>query len=62
MALRLKDKGREELAALKVRVKRQYALDKISKGDAEYLVGLIDQIDAHIIKMKEEPEIERSLF
>jgi hypothetical protein len=62
MALRLKDKGREELAAVKVRVKRQYALDKISKGDADWLIARIDEIDAHIIKMNEAPEIERSMF
>ena len=62
MAARLKDKGREELAAFKRRVKRQETLERISKGDADYLIGLIDKIDAHVIKMAEKPDIERSFF
>jgi hypothetical protein len=62
MAARLKDKGREELAAFKRRVKRQETLERISKGDADYLIGLIDKIDAHVIKMSEKPDIERSFF
>ena len=62
MALRLKDKGREELAALKLRVNRQFTLERISKGDADYLIELINEIDAHIIKMSEKPDYERQMF
>ncbi len=54
MAEPLKTKGRDELAALKKRVIRQYANGAIYKADQDVLVGLINDIEAHIINMPEQ--------
>jgi hypothetical protein len=62
MVARIKDSGRDELAAFRSRVLRVAGLGRISKGDADYLVDLVDQIDAHVIKMKEDPDKESSLW
>jgi hypothetical protein len=62
MVARLKDKGREELAAFKRRVMRQASLERISRGDANWLIAKVEEIDAHLIKMSEKPDVERSMF
>lgn len=62
MVARLKDRGREELAAFKSRVLRVAALGRISKGDADYIIDLVDQIEAYIIRMPEKPDREASLW
>lgn len=62
MVARLKDAGRQEIKAFKSRVLRVAGLGRIAKGDADYLVDLADQIDAHIIRMAERPDHERKMF
>lgn len=63
MADRLKDKGlRDELAPFKRRVLRQSSLGRVSKADADWLVGKLDEIEAFVIKMKEKPELEREFM
>jgi hypothetical protein len=37
-------------------VLRLAALGRISKGDADYIVGKVDELDAFIIKMREIPD------
>lgn len=62
MVARLKDKGREELSAFKRRVLRQMSLERITREDANWLVGKVEEIERYLNKMKELPDIERSLF
>ncbi|ABD58471.1 gp58 [Mycobacterium phage PLot] len=58
MAGSLKDMGLKEVAALKKRVNRQYALNRINGGDRDNLIELINKVEAYIIKM---PEGKRSI-
>ena len=62
MASRLKDKGREELSSFKRRVMRQRSLERISKGDADWLIEKVEEIEKFIGVMNEKPDVERSLF
>lgn len=62
MAARLKDKGREELGAFKRRVMRQRALERISKGDTDWLIEKIEDIEKFINKMSELPDKESEYF
>ncbi len=62
MAARLKDKGREELGSFKRRVLRQRSLERISKGDADWLVEHVEEIERFINKMTEKPELEKELW
>ncbi|ACI06432.1 hypothetical protein GUMBALL_58 [Mycobacterium phage Gumball] len=50
--------GLKEVAALKKRVNRQYALNRINGGDRDNLIELINKVEAYIIKM---PEGKRSI-
>lgn len=59
MVARLKDAGREELSKFKSRVLRVAGLNRISKGDADFIIAKVDEIDAHIIKMTEKPENDK---
>ncbi len=54
MAKSLKESGVNELGALKRRVRRQHALERISKPDHDKLIALIDEIEATIVNMDEE--------
>ncbi len=58
MAKGLKTSGLEELRALKRRVIRQHSLERIGRLDRDWLVGLLDQAEAHIIKMAEKDDHE----
>lgn len=62
MVARIKDSGRQELQAFRSRVLRVAGLGRISKGDADYLVNAIDEIDAFVIKMNEDPNRESVLW
>jgi hypothetical protein len=53
MAGSLKEHGLKELAAVKKRVKRQYALSRINRGDQDNLLKKIDDLEAYIIRMPE---------
>lgn len=54
MAASLKTAGLRELEALRRRVRRQFAMERISGQDTEFLIKRLDEIEAHIIKMREE--------
>lgn len=54
MAEALKTKGIEELSAVRKRVIRQYGKQAISKGDYDKLIKMIDDLEAHIIRMPED--------
>jgi hypothetical protein len=62
MVARLKDTGRVELAKFKGRVLKVAGLGRIAKGDADFIIEKVDEIDAHIIKMHEKPDYERKMF
>lgn len=62
MAARLKENGREELAAFKRRVKRQASLERIAREDENWLVAKVEEIERYVSKMNEKPDLERSLF
>jgi hypothetical protein len=62
MAARIKEKGMEELAAFKRRVKRQGALNKIARANEEWLVEHIEEIERYVGKMQEKPELELDLW
>lgn len=53
MAGSLKSFGITELNALRKRVKRQYALGRINRGDHNILLKKLDEVEAYIIKMPE---------
>lgn len=48
----------EEVAELKKRVNRQHQLERISRGDRDFLVEHIDAIEARIVSMNEKQERE----
>ena len=54
MAGPLKTAGLRELAAVRKRVKRQLAMERIGRADAEYLSARLDEIEARIVSMREE--------
>lgn len=53
MARSLKTRGLIELNALKARVRRQKALERISRTDEEWLLEKLDEIEARISEMHE---------
>jgi hypothetical protein len=61
MVARLKDRGRDDLATFRARVLRLAALGRIAKSDADYIVERVDEIDAYIIKMSEQPDTRERL-
>ena len=62
MVARLKERGRIELASFRARVLRLAALGRISKGDADHIVTIIDELDAFVIKMAEIPDTKERLL
>lgn len=54
MAAPLKTAGLRELEALRKRAKRQLAMERADRSDIEYITTRIDEIEARIIKMREE--------
>jgi hypothetical protein len=62
MVARLKDRGRDDLAGFRARVLRLAALGRISKGDADHIVDMVDELDAFIIKMQETPDEKERLL
>lgn len=62
MAARLKDKGLEELASFKRRVKRQGAMTRIARENETWLVERVEEIERYIAKMNELPDRESEYF
>lgn len=62
MVARVKDLGLFELRTFKSRVLRVAGLGRISKGDADNLINMINQIEAYVIRMPEEPDKESRLW
>ena len=56
MAKPLKTAGADELAAFKRRVARQFAMERISGRDAQWLLDKVAEIEAYITGMREEGE------
>ncbi len=56
MARTLKSRGLEELRAFEARVKRQHAMKRISKPDAEYILNRVAEIETRITNMSETNE------
>ncbi len=54
MAAPLKTAGLRELEALRKRVRRQFAMERISGADTEYILERLNEVEAYIIKMREE--------
>lgn len=54
MAAPLKTAGLRELTALRRRVARQAAMERIGWDDAKYINTRLDEIEARIIAMREE--------
>jgi hypothetical protein len=62
MVARVKDLGLLELRTFKSRVLRVAGLGRISKGDADNLINMINQIEAYVIRMPETPDKESRLW
>jgi hypothetical protein len=58
MVARIKDLGILELQTFRSRVLRVAGLGRISKGDADNLIKMTDEIEAYMIKMPEKPDKE----
>lgn len=56
MALPLKIAGLRELRALATRNARQLAMGRIAQTDHDYIKLRLDEIEARIIRMREEVE------
>lgn len=56
MAKTLKSKGLDELRSLRRRARRQQGLGRIGSKDAEFIVDLLNKVEARIISMTEENE------
>jgi hypothetical protein len=54
MAAPLKTAGLRELEALRKRVRRQFAMERITGADAEYILTRLNEVEAYVIKMREE--------
>lgn len=52
----LKDAGAAEVSALRRRVRRLLALDRVFPADAAYIVERLDEIEARIVAMTETDE------
>lgn len=61
MARSLKDAGLEELLALKKRVNRQHALERIPRSSRDDLIDMIDGLETYIVNMDEKQEREGGL-
>lgn len=57
----LKDVGVAEVSALRRRVRRLLALERVFPADAEYIVDRLDQIEARIVQMTETDEYGKEL-
>jgi hypothetical protein len=49
----LKDAGLQEVQQLRRRVRRQHAMERIYKADAEFIDTRLDEIEARIVSMQE---------
>jgi hypothetical protein len=56
MARPLKVNGLRELRAVKTRTRRQLALRRIRRGDAEELLNILDRAESKIKEMEEVEE------
>lgn len=54
MAKSLKTNGMKEISVFKARVIRQHNLGRIGSRDKNELIELIHQIEAKVVKMREE--------
>lgn len=50
----LQEGGRQELAALKKRVKRSFGMGRIGQGSFESLVAKINELDALLVEIPED--------
>jgi hypothetical protein len=57
----LKDVGLAEVSALRRRVRRLLALERVFPADAEYIVTRLDEIEARIVSMTETNEHGKEL-
>jgi len=49
----LKSRGLQEIQTLRQRVRRQFALRRISKADFDYIDVRLDEVEARIVSMRE---------
>jgi hypothetical protein len=49
----IKERGKEELKAVRNRVARQYGMSRISKKDMDALCEMLDEMDQYIEEMEE---------
>lgn len=49
----LKSRGLQEITLLRQRVRRQFALRRISRADHDYIDIRLDEVEARIISMSE---------
>lgn len=62
MAARIKDKGLDELASFKRRVKRQGAMTRIARENENWLVEHVEEIERYVARMNELPDKESEYF
>lgn len=56
MAKGLKTNGMKELKSLMARTSRQHNLGRIGRKDKEYIMERLQEVEARIVKMREEGE------
>lgn len=59
MARSVKDAGMEELSALKKRVNRQHALERIPRNQRDDLVEMIETLEVYIVEILDEKQEDK---
>lgn len=49
----IKSVGMDDLGRLRRRIQRSHAMNRIGRSDAEYLLSLVNQMEARIVEMRE---------
>ena len=62
MARSVKDAGMEELSALKKRVNRQHALERIPRNQRDDLVEMIENLEVYIVEVLDEKQEKKGGF
>lgn len=62
MARSVKDAGMEELSALKKRVNRQHALERIPRNQRDDLVEMIENLEVYIVEVLDEKQEKEGGF
>lgn len=62
MARSVKDAGMEELSALKKRVNRQHALERIHRNQRDDLVEMIENLEVYIVEVLDEKQEKKGGF